>query len=346
MKNLLPLCLFVLVTSGLFAQYENAVTVPRVSQQAEVKQTIGITDVHVSYSRPLTKGRTIFGKTVSYDNVWRAGADENTVVTFSTDVTINKQLIKAGSYGLHFIPTENDWTVILNTEIDAWGSYFYEESKDIIRFTVSPKQINHHEALTFSFVNITEEGVDLQLAWAETSVAFTIGVNTPELMVNNIRKELKSRLAFGSNGYYTAAQYCLNNDVNLEEALTWADRISQRNKTFKNLMLKKGLLEKLGKSSEAKTTQEKALKIASSRELSSYAFSLLRKKETSNQAIELLKTLTKKEPKNYEYYNFLGHAYERLNNKKEALKAFQKALNLAPKDQKEYIQESIDKFKK
>jgi tetratricopeptide (TPR) repeat protein len=337
------LVLSFLYNNATYAQYNDAVTIPRVSQPAEVIQTIGLTKISVAYSRPLVKGREIFGKMIAHGNVWRAGADENTVLTLSSDATINNQLIKAGSYGLHIIPNENEWTVILNTEVDAWGSYFYKEEKDIARFTVTPQKINHHEALTYNFVNILKNSVDLQLVWAETAVTFTINIDTPQQVVENIRKELKSRLAFGTNGYVTAAQYCLNNDVNLEEALTWIERPLGREQSFTNLNLKAEILKKLGRTSEAETFSKKALEVASDKDLTGLAYTKIRNNNVQ-EAVDIFKGLINKSPKNHSNYLSLAYAYGQLKNKEQALKAYKKALKYAPKDQKERIQQAMDKL--
>jgi tetratricopeptide (TPR) repeat protein len=326
------------------AQYENAVTIPRVRQPAEVTQTIGLTKLNVTYSRPLVKGREIFGKMITYGRIWRAGADENSILTLSTDVTINNKLIKAGSYGFHIIPNEDEWTVILNKEVNAWGSYFYKEEKDVFRFAVVPKKVNHHEALTFTFENITANKVDLQLAWADTAISFTIDIDTPQRVVDNIRKELKSRLAFGANGYRTAAQYCLNNDVNLEEALTWIERPLRGEQSFTDLNIKSGILKKLGRTAEAEDIYKKAMAIANNRDLTSLAYTKLRNNDTEG-AVNILKGLIKKSPKNHENYLNLARIFMRSGNKDSALKAYHKALKYAPKQHKANIKIEINRIK-
>jgi hypothetical protein len=124
---------------------------PRDSQHSVLTQRIGITDVTVDYHRPLVKGRPIWGKVVPYGQVWRAGANENTTIAFSDPVTIEGQALPPGTYGLHMIPGENDWTIILSKNHTSWGSFTYNQSEDALRVTVKPQAGEMHEALTYEF---------------------------------------------------------------------------------------------------------------------------------------------------------------------------------------------------
>jgi hypothetical protein len=159
--SIFTICLF--LTSQIQAQFENAVKLPAASPKAKIYQQVGVTDIAISYHRPLVKGREIFGKLIPFGKVWRTGADENTTIKFSTDVTINNKLIKAGVYGLHTIPNKDNWIIILNSETKAWGSYFYDKSKDVIRFNATSKNNEHQEAMSFSFKNIKINGATIEL---------------------------------------------------------------------------------------------------------------------------------------------------------------------------------------
>ena len=128
--------IFLAFSSFGFAQ-EN-LTKPSKSQKAKVMQQIGLTHMKVIYHSPLTKGRTVWGDLVPYNEVWRCGANENTVFYTSTDVTVEGKTLPAGAYGMHMIPTENDWTVIFSKESKSWGSYVYDETEDALRVTVKP----------------------------------------------------------------------------------------------------------------------------------------------------------------------------------------------------------------
>jgi len=152
----------------------------RISPRAFLTQTIGLTDVTISYSRPGVKGRKIWGGLVPYKKVWRAGANEATKISFSTDVLIDGKKFPAGSYSFFIIPNENkDWTVIFNKVADQWGAFEYNEAEDFARFNVKPQSSNFHEWLsyTFSDMKVNEKGknsAQVNLNWEKIKVPFTI----------------------------------------------------------------------------------------------------------------------------------------------------------------------------
>jgi hypothetical protein len=146
----------------------------RVSPKAGVFQTIGITDVNVSYSRPGVKNRKIWGELVPYNKVWRAGADEATKITFSTDVIIEGKKLPAGSYGFFAIPGENEWTLIFNKVSDQWGAFTYNESEDALRIKVKPVSNSNHDWLLYSFTDMTSTTAQLNLIWEKLKVSFKI----------------------------------------------------------------------------------------------------------------------------------------------------------------------------
>jgi hypothetical protein len=146
----------------------------RVSPKAGVFQTIGITDVNVSYSRPGVKNRKIWGELVPYNKVWRAGADEATKITFSTDVIIEGKKLPAGSYGFFAIPGENEWTLIFNNVSDQWGEFTYNESEDALRIKVKPVSNSNHDWLLYSFTDMTSTTAQLNLIWEKLKVSFKI----------------------------------------------------------------------------------------------------------------------------------------------------------------------------
>src|SRR5262252_5631518 len=128
---------------------------PRDSQHAKVMQRIGITDVTINYHRPLVKGRKIWGSIVPYGQVWRAGANENTIIEFTDPVTIEGKPLAKGVYGLHMIPAENEWTVIFSKNSTAWGSFTYNQSEDALRVTVKPQPAEMKEALAYEVDSVT-----------------------------------------------------------------------------------------------------------------------------------------------------------------------------------------------
>lgn len=151
-------------------------TKPRISSKAGVKQIVGLTTVDISYSRPGVKGRKIWGGLVPYSKVWRAGADEATKFTFSTDVTINGKKLSAGSYSFFVIPDKREWTVIFNKVADQWGAFEYNESEDAIRFKVKPVKMNFQEWLEYEFSDMKPNSAVINLKWENLKISFNIEV--------------------------------------------------------------------------------------------------------------------------------------------------------------------------
>jgi len=134
---------------------QQGITLPTVSQHATISQEVGIAEITIDYHRPGVKERDIWGALVPYNQVWRAGANENTTITFSHPVKIDGKNVPVGTYGLHMIPTEKEWIIILNKDYRAWCSFFYIEENDLLRFTVNPETADHQEWLTYSFIDVS-----------------------------------------------------------------------------------------------------------------------------------------------------------------------------------------------
>jgi hypothetical protein len=148
----------------------------RISPKASVSQTVGFTDVTISYSRPGVKGRKIWGGLVPYDKVWRAGANEATKITFSTDVIIEGKKLPAGSYGFFAIPGRNEWTLIFNKVADQWGAFEYNEAEDALRITVKPEKGNFTEWLRYGFTRTSDNTAAVSLIWENLKVPFKLEV--------------------------------------------------------------------------------------------------------------------------------------------------------------------------
>src|SRR6185369_10581652 len=148
-KALLFLSTFLIATAALAQTQAPSVKYPRVSQKSSLMQTIGTTDMTITYSRPGVKGRKIWGALVPYGQVWRTGANEASTISFSDDVTINGQKLPAGTYSLHTIPGEKEWTLIFNSVANQWGSFSYDQSKDALRVKAFPAPASFTEWMTF-----------------------------------------------------------------------------------------------------------------------------------------------------------------------------------------------------
>src|SRR5277367_1889021 len=173
------------------------VNIPRQSQHAVLTQRIGITDVTVNYHRPLTNGRKIWGGLVPYGQVWRAGANENTTITFSDPVTVEGRPLDKGTYGLHMIPGENEWTVIFSKMATAWGSFSYKQDEDALRVTVKPQTAEFHDALTYDFDDLKPDSAVVTLRWEKVAVPFKVAVNVNDIVEASVNRQIR-----GLNQYY------------------------------------------------------------------------------------------------------------------------------------------------
>jgi len=164
----------ILILTATATAQERGNDEPRTSPNAAVGQTIGTTDVYLTYGRPSINNRTIFGGLVPFDAVWRTGANEATAITFSGNVTVGGNEIEQGTYSLHTIPGEDEWTIIINSNI-SWGTQ-YDESQDVTRFTVQPEEGKKVEQFRIYFENVTDNSGECVLHWDTTKVPFTIEV--------------------------------------------------------------------------------------------------------------------------------------------------------------------------
>src|SRR5438876_10452406 len=198
MKTLRPttLCIAIFgLTGAAFAQ--NDLNPPDVSQAAEVKQRIALTDITITYHRPLVNGRKIWGALVPYGKVWRAGANENTTIEFSDPVSVEGQPLAKGVYGLHMIPNPDSWTVIFSKTNTGWGSYSYKQDEDALRVNVKPRPLAEmKEALEFEFEDLKPDSTAVTLKWEKLGVPFTVSIKDAEQTLQNIRAQLKGRGQF------------------------------------------------------------------------------------------------------------------------------------------------------
>lgn len=235
--------------------------VPRPSPKSTVTQTVGVTDVTVIYSRPSVRDRKIWGELVPMDQVWRTGANEATIVKFSTDVKINGNALTAGAYSLHTIPGQNEWTVIFNKVADQWGSYSYDAAKDACRVKVKPEASSHHEMLTFEFPAVTTTSADMVIAWEKVRVPLKIEVDTVTLAQKAIRDAMSAAKADDARTPFQSASYYFENNLDPAYAMELVNKAIAIRETYGNLMLKARMLAKAGKKKEAIATAERAIAV-------------------------------------------------------------------------------------
>ena len=279
--TLKPLVLCLAVAGlGQIASAQNDLNLPDVSQAAEVKQRIALTDITIKYHRPLVNGRKIWGGLVPYGKVWRAGANENTTIEFSDPVSVEGKPLDKGTYGLHMIPNPDSWTVIFSKTNTGWGSYSYEQKEDALRVDVKPRPLAEtKEALEFEFEDLKPDSTAVTLKWEKLGVPFTVSVNDADQTLQNIRAQLKGRGQFTWQALDEGAQFCLTKKIDLDEALRWADASIQNEERFENLSTKADILKALNRPDEAKTTWNQALEKADAPQLYTYGRQLQNQKK-------------------------------------------------------------------
>ncbi len=255
MKKIFSLVFFFVIASlSTFAQPKR----PMISPYATATQRIGLTDVTVAYNRPGVKGREIWGKLVPYNQVWRAGANEATMISFSDDIAINGQQVKAGSYALFVLPSEKKWTVILNSAAKQWGAYNYDSTKNVLTLSAAPEIVPMEEWLSYSFSELTMYSAKLSLRWEKISLSFTINVDTDaKLAADNTEWTKNASLQL----HGTARTY-FEQKVQWEKAMTAVEKSIAIDENYDNLKTKAELLAQGGKKDDAVKAGEYALAFA------------------------------------------------------------------------------------
>lgn len=227
--------------------------VPRDSPPATISQTVGVTEVTIKYHRPAVRGREIWGKLEPYDKVWRAGANEATTISLSTDVKIQGQPLRAGTYALFMIPSSAEWTIIFSKTARQWGAFTYQETQDALRVKVKPQQAEFQERLQYNFPTVTEDSAQVVLHWEKVKVPFMVSVDTLAQTLARVNG------AFYWQAGYFAANYFYQSKTRLDEALKWANAAVAMEESISTLTLKAKILAELKRYDEALKTAEQAL---------------------------------------------------------------------------------------
>ena len=337
------LSLFLCVTT--FAQN---LTVPPNggNKRAVVGEMIGITNVTIHYNRPGVKGRegkiwnglvhtgfTDLGFGTSKQSPWRAGANENTVIEFSSSVLVENKSLPAGKYGLFVAMGNGDATIIFSKNSTSWGSYFYDPKEDALRVEVKTKPLNESvEWMKYEFTDQTDSSAVIALQWEKLKIPFEVKVNMVETQMAMFEKELRSDKGFNSTAWVQAAQYALAHSE-LDKALEWSDYsisgvfVGERN--FRTLSTKAMILERQGKSDEAKKLMQEALPLGSMAEVHQYGRQLIAAKKPA-EAMDVFKLNAKNHPNDFMTLVGLARGYSALGDYKNALKYAKLAAPLAP----------------
>lgn len=345
-KYILGLCVGIagwgLLAPPAKAQFKNGsqpteLNIPRTSQRASVTQRIGLTDITITYHRPAVGGREIWGKTVPYGKIWRAGANENTTISFTDDVTIEGKPLIAGSYGLHAIPDKDQWTIIFSKNSTSWGSFSYDEKEDALRVTVKPHTAEAFEQLTYTFESVKPESAVATLRWEKLAVPFQIDVNVKAVVLRSIKNELRSVGGFTWAGYDEAGQWCLDNNYNLGEALKWEQTSIDNEPRFENWETRSRILAAMGRKDEADKALATALEKASAIQLYVYARGLQRQGD-SKRAFELYPQVPGKDPNHWISHLALARVDSNKGDFPAAAKEMTQAINGAPEANKPFLE--------
>lgn len=318
------------------------ITQPRTpSPGATVTQTVGISTIAINYSRPSVKGREVYGKLVPYgwnkqgfgnnlDAPWRAGANENTTITLSSQAKVEGKSVPAGTYGLFFvINQDNTGEVILSKDSRSWGSFWYVAANDQMRAPIKIRDGAHVETLTYDFINSDKNTTELVLNWEKKQFPVKIEFAVDDLVMANATEQLKGTVGFNWQGYASAANYALQNKTNTDQAMKWIDQAIQQNKSFGTLNIKAGLLALGGKTAEGEALMKDAVAVANENELNAYGYQLLGQ-GNHDKAIEMLTLNTQRFPASANTWDSLGEAYATKGDTKNAIKNFKKCLTLNP----------------
>ncbi len=250
--------------SGLSAQAPATpkVEFPAPSPAATLKQRVGITDIELTYSRPSMNGRVIFGGLETFGKVWRTGANAATKIKFSTDVKFGGAAIPAGSYELHSIPGEKEWTVIIHKDSSQWGSYAYKQENDIARVTATPVALaDAVETFTIDFNDLRDESATLNLTWEKTRVPVKITVDVVSVVVPQVEAVMASDAP--KKPYAAAAMFYFRNKLDLKKAATWMDAaIAAQPDAFYLVYRKALILDAAGDKTGARAAAEASLAAA------------------------------------------------------------------------------------
>jgi len=324
---------------------ETAVTLPELSPASSVSQAVGISEVKVVYHRPSVLKREIWGNLVpfGFNNLgfgtsiaapWRAGADENTLISFQNDVSVAGMPLKAGTYGLFMVLAQDGTvTLIFSRDTASWGSFFYDASHDVLRVPVKWEDAPFREQLTYEFSDVTTDSAVLALSWEKKRIPILLKFDTVAIVVASLKEELRGSKQFRNDAWVEASGYLLDNNVELPLALAWADRavsdgfVGERN--FKSLSLKADILGKMGRAAEASAVMDDALKLGTAGEIHQYGRRQLAA-HNPQRALEVFKLNAQLHPDAWPVNYGLARGFSAVGDYKSALGALLKAQAQVP----------------
>lgn len=330
-------------SAGPAAAQGPPLSLPRPSPAASVAQRVGLTDFDINYSRPAVRDREVWGGLVPWGQVWRAGANENTVLTASTRFRLEGHELPAGSYGLHMIPAQEGWTLIVSKISTNWGSFSYDAADDALRVPVRPEAAPFVEFLLYTFDDPSDRAVTAALRWAELRVPFRLEVDTPDLVVESLRLQLHGAPQFFWQRWNDAARYALGQKAHLDRATEWVERSISMNDNFTNRSTQAELLELEGRPDEARAILDAARVRATEAELNQYGYTLLGQGKTA-EAVATFEENVRRHPESWNVHDSLAEGQAAAGRKQEAIANYRKALAMAPEPQHARIRGELAKL--
>ena len=315
--------------------------------RASISEEVGITSITIKYSRPDVNGREgkIWGdgKLVTYGftsqnlntnqntQPWRAGANENTIITFEHDVKVEGKDIKAGTYGLHMAVYPDKATIIFSNQADSWGSFFYDPQYDALRVDVKPVALDKSvEWLKYEFIEQREKYCVIALQWEKLSIPFRVDVDVDNIVLARMRDQVTGQRGFNAFLLTSAANYFINKKINLDEALSWAQRAALT-KSWATLNTLGNAYTAVNKLKEADSTMNEAMAFGNINQYMFYARSLITAKRL-DRALEVYNAAQKKFGDSYALNSGFMSYYSAKADYKKALDYANKALTQAPND--------------
>lgn len=317
--------------------------IPQLSNRVVETQRLGVTDITVSYSSPSANERDVWNdQEVIPQNgspiAWRAGANMNTTIEFSTDVFIEGNKLKKGKYGIHIIPNGHEHKVLFAHNSNLWGSYYLDMDGDVsLEINVKDTPNEYSEKLDFEFKNWSSDAVTISLEWADRAIPFKVAVDLNETVINSFREELRGVNTYHWQAWDDAARWCLNRNVNLEEALLWSNRsisggyhgfAAEKNVT--NLMTKMQLLQRLDKREEMLATLKDIESLLETPSDYNNTAMLLLRSDLASDGLRVSQAGIKKHGTIW-YLNISNAlSYYFLGNKKKAISGLNKVESMVP----------------
>jgi hypothetical protein len=313
--------------------------------RALISEEVGITSITIKYSRPDVNKREgqIWGNVVTYGfstnslvtnkntNPWRAGANENTTITFEHDVKAEGKNLRAGTYGLHMAVWPDSVVIIFSNDTEAWGSFYYNDKSDALRVTVKPVTLDKSvEYLKYEFIEHKEKYCVIALQWEKLSIPFRVDVDVDNIVLARLRDQVSGQRGFNALNMQAAANFALNKNINLEEALAWSQRAAGT-KTFSTLSTLGTAYTKLNRLPQADSTMNEALVFANANQYLGYGRSLITAKRL-DRAFEIFNANLKKNGDVYAVNAGFMSYYSAKGDFTKALEYANKALAQAPND--------------